>query len=109
MMNTWQRCAATLALFAALPLQATQFPRLVGHWLGSLHGQPVDFQMNADGTGTYQGQPMTWDVKYGQLRIERDGASDVYAMKADSETLFIAGGEMAVLMTLVRIHETDAP
>ncbi|GAC1632867.1 MAG: hypothetical protein NVS9B10_27760 [Nevskia sp.] len=108
-MNAWRPLITMLFLSATLPLHAALLPRMVGHWLGAYHGQPIDLQMNADGSGSYQGQPMTWDVKYGQLHIEREGASEVYAMKADSETLIIAGGEMAALLTLVRIHEPDGP
>lgn len=100
----WQGLIAILLLMA-LPLQAALPPRMVGHWIGSYRGQPIEFQMHADGTGTYQGQPMKWDVRYGQLHIDREGESEMYAMKVDSETLVIAGGPMSTLLVLVRVTE----
>lgn len=106
-MNTWRRCGAALLLTIApvIAAQAALFPRLIGHWLGAYRGQPIDLQFHADGTGTYQGQAMKWDVRYGQLHIDRDGEVEVFAMKADAETLVMAGGEMATLLVLVRISD----
>lgn len=106
-MKAWQRLCAVL-LLAALPLQAAIIPRLVGHWLGSYRGQPIELQMHADGTGLYQGQPMKWQVRYGQLHIDRDGEVEIFAMKVDKETLVMAGGAMATLLVLVRISEPVA-
>ena len=105
-MSTWYRRVIVLvSLLVATPLHAALFPRMIGHWLGAYRGQPIEFHMHADGSGSYQGQPMTWDVRYGQLHVDREGQIDVYAMKVDSETLVIAGGEMSTLLVLVRVSE----
>lgn len=108
-MNAWRRLVVVLLLAAAMPLQAVLIPRLVGHWLGSRRGQPIELVMNADGTGSYLGQPMTWQFRYGQLHIDRGGEDEVFAMKVDDETLVMAGGEMATLLVLVRVSEPPAP
>jgi hypothetical protein len=95
-------------LLTAVPIalvHAALFPRLIGHWIGAYRGQRIDLQFQADGTGSYQGQPMRWDVRYGQLHIDRDGLVETFAMKADAETLVMAGGEMATLLVLVRVTE----
>ena len=107
-MKVWRRFILIL-LLTTTPLHAALPPRVVGHWLGSYRGQAIEFQMNADGTGSYQGQPMKWQVRYGQLHIDREGDVEVYAMKVDNETLVIAGGHMATLLMLVRVSEPPAP
>lgn len=107
-MNALRRIVMVL-LLAAMPLQAAIIPRLVGHWIGAYRGQPIDLQMNADGTGSYQGQPIKWDARYGQLHLDREGEVEVFAMKVDSETLVMAGGEMATLIVLVRVTDPPAP
>lgn len=94
-----------LCLLASLPLQAALPPRLVGHWQGAWRGEPIHLHLHADGSGRYQGEPIKWQVTYGQLRIERGDISEIFAMKADAETLMIAGGENATLLVLVRIPE----
>lgn len=97
-----------ILLLAAAPLvHAAILPRLVGHWLGSYRGQPIDLQLHADGSGSYQGQPIKWDFRYGQLHIDREGVVEIFAMKADAETLVMAGGEMATLLVLVRVSEPE--
>lgn len=96
-----------LLLVMAMPLQAVQPPRLVGHWIGAYRGTQIDLQMNADGTGSYMGQAMKWDVRYGQMHMDRDGLVETFAMKADAETLIMAGGEMATLLVLVRVTEPE--
>ena len=104
-MNAPRRLLLLLLLVVAMPLQAVQPPRLVGHWIGAYRGTQIDLQMNADGTGSYMGQSMKWDVRYGQLHMDRDGLAEIFAMKADAETLIMAGGEMATLLVLVRVTE----
>ncbi|TDU28978.1 hypothetical protein DFR24_3360 [Panacagrimonas perspica] len=106
--NAWRRIGIILLLMT-MPLQAAIIPRLVGHWIGAYRGQPIDLQLNGDGTGSYQNQPIKWQVQYGQLRIDRDGEVEVFAMKADAETLVMAGGEMATLLVLVRVSEPPEP
>lgn len=106
-MNAW-RGLSLLLLLTVSTLHAAWPPRVVGHWLGSYRGEPIEFHMHADGTGTYQGQPMKWDVRYGQLHIDHGGEVEMYAMKADSETLVIAGGARSTLLVLVRISEPPA-
>ena len=93
-----------------MPLvQAAIIPRLVGHWVGAYRGQSIDLQLRADGTGSHQDRPIKWQVRYGQLHIDRDGEVEVFAMKVDSETLVMAGGEMATLIVLVRVSEPLSP
>jgi hypothetical protein len=106
-MTAW-RTAMLALLLAALPAQAALLPRLVGHWLGSYRGEPIELRMNADGSGSYQGEAIRWDVRYGQLHIDRAELSEIYAMKVDAETLIIAGGERATLLVLVRVPDEDA-
>ncbi len=107
-MTFWRRLAVGF-LLASMPVHAAIVPRLIGHWLGAYRGQPIDLQMNADGTGSYQNQPMKWQVRYGQLHIDREGEVEVFAMKADAETLVMAGGAMATLLVLVRVSEPLSP
>lgn len=105
-MKPWPRLLVTLLLTAAPVLvQAALFPRLVGHWMGSHRGQPIELHFHADGTGSYQGEPFKWDVRYGQLHLDRGGVVETFAMKADAETLVMAGGEMATLLVFVRVSE----
>ncbi|MCC2655256.1 MAG: hypothetical protein K0Q76_364 [Panacagrimonas sp.] len=107
-MNAWRRLLGVLLLIAVpLAVHAALFPRLVGHWIGAYRGQPIDIQFHADGTGSYQGQAMKWDVRYGQLHLDRDGVVETFAMKADDETLVMAGGEMATLLVLVRVTDGE--
>jgi hypothetical protein len=106
--NACRRIGIVLLLMT-LPLQAAIIPRLVGHWIGAYRGQPIDLQLNGDGTGSYQNQPIKWQVRYGQLHIDREGEVEVFAMKADAETLVMAGGEMATLLVLVRVSEPPGP
>lgn len=103
-----RRLAILLLAAAPLALHAALIPRLVGHWIGAYRGQPIDIRFNADGTGTYQGQAIKWDVRYGQLHLDREGVVETFAMKADAETLVMAGGEMATLLVLVRVTDEDA-
>jgi hypothetical protein len=107
--NAWRRALAVLLLTAApiAVVHAVLFPRLFGHWIGAYRGQRIDLQFHADGTGSYQGQPMKWDFRYGQLHIDRDGLVETFAMKTDDETLTMAGGEMATLLVLVRVTEPE--
>ena len=102
------RRALTVLLLAAAPIFAAHaviFPRLIGHWIGAYRGQQIDLQFHADGTGIYQGQPMKWDFRFGQLHVDRDGLVETFAMKVDAETLVMAGGEMATLLVLVRVTD----
>lgn len=104
------RRALTILLLAAAPLLAAHaviFPRLIGHWIGAYRGQQIDLQFHADGTGSYQGQPMKWDFRFGQLHVDREGVVETFAMKVDAETLVMAGGEMATLLVLVRVTDDD--
>lgn len=107
-MKTWRRWLLSL-LLTATPLfaHAALFPGLVGHWIGSNRGQPIELHFHADGTGSYQGEPIKWDVRYGQLHIDREAGVEVFAMKADAETLVMAGGEMATLLVFVRVSDSE--
>lgn len=99
------RLLAAMLLATALPLQAALVPRLVGHWLGAYRGQPIELILNADGSGRYRERDIRWNVQYGQLHLDHEGEVEIFAMKADSETLVMAGGEMATLLVLVRVSE----
>ena len=103
--SPWRRLLLSLLLTTTPFVHAALFPGLVGHWIGAYRGQPIHLRFHADGTGIYQGQAMKWDVRYGQLHIDRDGEVETFAMKADAETLVMAGGEMATLLVLVRVSE----
>ena len=107
-MKTWCRWLVSLLLIAGPQLApAALFPGLVGHWIGSNRGERIELHFHADGTGSYQGEPIKWDVRYGQLHLDRDGVAEVFAMKADAETLVMAGGEMATLLVFVRVSDTE--
>lgn len=107
-MKAWPRLLVSLLLTAPMFAHAALFPGLVGHWIGSNRGQPIELHFHADGTGRYQGEPIKWDVRYGQLHLDREGVVEVFAMKADAETLVMAGGEMATLLVFVRVSDTEA-
>lgn len=100
----WIFCSVIACLVLGSPATlADSLPPFVGHWIGAYRGQPIELLLEADGTGRYQDQSLKWQFRYGQLRLDRDGEIDVYAMKADQETLMIAGGPLATLLMLHRV------
>lgn len=107
-MRALPACVILLALaWWSGVVQAARPVQLVGHWLGAYRGQAIDLRFSPDGSGSWQHRPMKWDVRYGQLHIEHADSSEIFAMKADAETLVIAGGDMATLLVLVRAPDDD--
>lgn len=96
-----------MLLLACTTGRADPLPPFVGHWLGAYHGQPIDLQLAADGSGRYQDQPVQWRFRYGQLQLDRNGDVEVYTMKADHETLMLAGGPEATLLMLHRLSDEE--
>lgn len=77
-------------------------PGLVGTWRGHAGGQPVDLSLKSDATGTFNGQPLQYQVRGRQLVVGISGGINSYFFERKGDKLTIGGGDLEGPLHLTR-------
>jgi hypothetical protein len=98
------RYAGILAMTAALAMPAFAAPPagLVGTWRGEAEGAPVELQLRADGTGSYNGEAFQYAVMGERLVVSANGEAALYVFRLQGDSLAVAGGTLAAPLQLAR-------
>ncbi|HEY1077637.1 MAG TPA: hypothetical protein VGE51_13180 [Fontimonas sp.] len=93
--------ALMLLVSSLAPTQATAGD-LTGTWRGSLGGEAATLELRKDGSGSFNGNALNWQVQLGMLFLESDGEVQAYSFSQDGNRLTVAGGDLAGPVTLER-------
>jgi hypothetical protein len=88
-----------IALLAAITAHADG---LTGQWQGQLNGQLLSLQLNADGSGTLDGNAIQYAAQNSLLMIQSDNGLMAYTFALQGNTLVVQGGDLAQALTLKR-------
>lgn len=76
---------------------------LDGQWHGTLNGQPLALQLNKDGSGTLDGEPLNHEAAGGVLILRlQDGTVMVYGYRRQGATLTVQGADLVEPLVLTQ-------
>jgi hypothetical protein len=84
-------CIAALLLAATLA-GAAEPPELLGRWVKQRGGPPKILVLEAGGTGTIDGKPLTWSVEGTKLTITDPGGTDTTGWTVTGNRLVLTIG-----------------
>lgn len=96
-----------LAMLAISQAQAA--PDFLGTWSGEANGAPVTVTLNADGSGSSNGESLTWQRMGGLLFIEQAGEVLAYQVQVQGNTMTVVGGEFVAGIELKRGQAAPPP
>jgi hypothetical protein len=84
-----------LLLCFCLSANAQQAASLAGKWQCPFEGYTMVLDLKADGTGTLDGAPVTFQAQNGKLKLtEQDGTTNEYAYALTGNQLQLSGGDL---------------
>lgn len=89
-------------LGASLTLLAQTNPNLIGTWHAKENGFTMILILNANGTGTLDGDPIKFTVKGNTLAVTEDGDVNNYSFTLSGNTLKLSGGDLDQPMVFER-------
>ncbi|HEY5885660.1 MAG TPA: hypothetical protein VIT88_13290 [Pyrinomonadaceae bacterium] len=92
-----------LLLVGALSTAMAQQAALIGSWQARDSSMDLRVTLNADGTGTLDGAPITYKVNGSNLIVTEGGLVNNYSFKVDGNRLLVSGGNLESPLTFVRI------
>jgi hypothetical protein len=99
-------CVAAL-LFAATLARAAAPPELLGRWV--MQGEPARvLELKAGGTGTIDGQPLTWSVEGTRLTITDPGGTDTTGWKVTGDRLVLTAA-FGTELIFTRVADRPGP
>lgn len=81
-------------LGASVALLAQTNPNLIGTWHAKENGFTMILILNANGTGTLDGDPIKFTVKGNTLAVTEDGDVNNYSFTLSGNTLKLSGGDL---------------
>lgn len=75
---------------------------LTGTWRGSVDGEAAVLELRKDGSGSFNGAALDWQVQLGMLFLESEGEVQAYSFSIDGNRMTVAGGDLAGPVTLER-------
>jgi hypothetical protein len=91
-----------MAAALAMPALAAPPAGLVGTWRGQADGAPVELQLRADGSGSYNGEAFQYAVTGDRLVVSANGEAAMYVFRLQGGSLTVAGGALAAPLQLAR-------
>jgi hypothetical protein len=100
----WRHPDVLFLLIAVTALaRGQQSGSMVGTWNGSFQGFPVQMVLNADGTGSFSGDPTRWRVQNNKLILtDSEGSSQAFDFRLQGSQLILSGGDLVSPMTFTR-------
>lgn len=92
MLRTLRALCPALLLCASMALAA---PAVTGTWNAQVEGRNVELQLRGDGTGSYDGAALTWQMMAGMLLVESGGEVASYAVSVQGERMTVSGGDFS--------------
>lgn len=90
--------AALMLLMSTLACAA----ELAGIWRGNVNGEAATLELRKDGSGSFNGAALNWQVQLGMLFLESEGEVQAYSFSQDGNRMTVAGGDLAGPVTLER-------
>lgn len=75
---------------------------LVGVWKSGQFGDPLVLELNANGTGTFDGVPLQYEVDHRRLMIRLKGHETLYTYSFNHSQLMLSGGDLESPLTFTR-------
>lgn len=75
---------------------------LSGTWRGSMNGQPAELVLRADGSGSFNGQGLSWQVFASSLLLEQGGEVMAYSYSQQGNRMTVSGGDLGAPVQLER-------
>lgn len=91
-----------LPVIAILVSAIAHAESITGQWQGQLNGQPLSLQLNADGSGTLDGNAIQYATQNSMLMIQSDNGLMAYSFQLKGNTLTVMGGDLPSVLTLKR-------
>ena len=98
---------SSLLLTAGLTLAAQSVPGLTGTWHSSQYGFTMVLVLNANGTGEFDEEPITFRVKGNTLSVIEDGDVSHYTFALNGASLTLSGGDLDRPMVFARAGTRD--
>ncbi|HKO43931.1 MAG TPA: hypothetical protein VJU84_11705 [Pyrinomonadaceae bacterium] len=76
---------------------------IIGSWQARDSSMDLRVTLNADGTGTLDGAPITYKVSGSSLIVNEGGTVNNYSFKVDGNRLVVSGGNLESPLAFVRI------
>src|SRR5262245_14544417 len=86
----------------AARLAAQAAPNLTGTWHAKEQGFTLVLVLNADGTGTFDDEPIKYAVKGGTLSVNDGGEVSNYTFALNGSSLRLSGGDLDQPMVFER-------
>lgn len=83
-------------------------PGLVGTWRGQAGGQAVELTLKGDSSGSFNGQPLQYQVQGRQLVVGISGGINSYFFERKGDQLTVGGGDLDAPLNLRRGKAGDA-
>lgn len=97
----WQLLRRAL-LGLLLSVAAHAAPDFLGTWSGEANGAPLTVTLNADGSGSSNGESLSWQRMGGLLFIEQGGEVLAYQVQVQGDVMTVVGGEFVAGVQLRR-------
>lgn len=77
-------------------------PVLVGNWSNSSFGFEMKLVLNSDGSGSFDGEKITYSSTATTLIIKEDGITTTYQYKLNGNSLMLSGGDLDAPITFTK-------
>lgn len=97
------RYLSAIVLFCVFVMAAGQTPQpVVGVWHNDSFGFQMTLILNADGSGEFAGEPMTYQVRGSQIIVLENGFSTAYDFAVNGDEFKLSGGDLDSPMIFTR-------
>ena len=95
-----------IALEAQIGAKIQQRTNIVGTWENNDNGCANTLILNADGTGEFNGDVLTYKAQASNLQLKMSGTTTDYSFQLKNNKLTLSGGDLAAAMIFTRGGET---
>src|SRR6476469_6651779 len=103
----WLFCLITSSAFSQIGAKAQQ-GKIFGNWTNSQFGYEMSLQLNVDGTGTFDGEPIGFTSTATTLAISTQNETTTYNYVLNGNSLTVSGGDLDQAVTFIRKNTTEA-
>lgn len=68
---------------------------LAGTWRGTVNGEAAELVLQAGGSGSFNGQPINWQIFGGSLLLEQGGEVMAYSYSQQGNSMTVSGGDLS--------------
>lgn len=101
-------CLLSAAVVAQVG-KAQQGNSLAGVWVNNQYGYQMTLLLNADGSGEFDGEAITYSITGNKLMMKQAGATNTYSFTRQGTSLTLSGGDIDGSVTFTRMGNESSP